>query len=424
MTAVPSSGAGSLTAVTVLRIFLPFAFAYFLSFLFRVVNAVIAPDLIDEIALSASNLGFMTSAYLLCFASFQLPLGILLDRYGPRRTEACLLIVAAVGAFVFAHAESVTGLVVGRGLIGFGVSACLMAAFTSFARWFPTEKLAFVNGLQAAAGGLGAVAGTVPVELALGWTDWRVLFLFLGALTLGAAGFLYLAVPRRNEVGAGGTFFDQIRGTVDVVRSRVFRAVMPATVICQASFLSIQTLWTGPWFRDVAGMERGQAAEMLMAIAGALVVGMVAFGVMSQTLSRRGVSPERFMAVSMASFCLVLAAISFAPVDMVVFLWVVFGFMGGSVYLPFAVMVSHFPRAYAGRVATAVNVISFTTAFILQWAIGVVVDLWPRPDGDRFAAEGFTTAFASIAALQMLCILWLALNWRHVERREPSPPAV
>jgi sugar phosphate permease len=157
MTSPADADRPTLPAATVLRIFVPFAFAYALSYLYRVVNAVIAPDLAAEIDLTAADLGMMTSAYFLCFAAFQLPLGILLDRYGPRRTEAFLLVVAAVGALVFAQAETVTGLVIGRGLIGLGVSAGLMAALTAYARWFPPERLAFVNGLQAAAGGIGAV---------------------------------------------------------------------------------------------------------------------------------------------------------------------------------------------------------------------------------------------------------------------------
>ncbi len=84
------------------RVFVPFACGYFLSYLYRVINAVIAPDLVAELRLDAAELGFLTSTYFLTFALFQLPLGMLLDRFGPRRTEAALLMFAALGAFVFA----------------------------------------------------------------------------------------------------------------------------------------------------------------------------------------------------------------------------------------------------------------------------------------------------------------------------------
>ncbi len=122
------------------RVFVPFACGYFLSYLYRVINAVIAPDLVAELRLDAAELGFLTSAYFLTFALFQLPLGMLLDRFGPRRTEAALLMFAALGAFVFATASDIGGLVAGRALIGFGVSACLMAAFKAFRIFFAAEQ--------------------------------------------------------------------------------------------------------------------------------------------------------------------------------------------------------------------------------------------------------------------------------------------
>ncbi|KPK15769.1 MAG: MFS transporter permease, partial [Nitrospira bacterium SG8_3] len=146
-----------------LRIFVPFAIGYFFSYLYRVVNAVIAPNLVADLNLGPADLGLLTSTYFLTFAAFQLPLGVLLDRFGSRRTEACLLIFAALGAFVFARAESASGLVAGRALIGFGVSSCLMAPFTAYAIWFAKERLPLVNGLQVAVGGIGALTATAPV---------------------------------------------------------------------------------------------------------------------------------------------------------------------------------------------------------------------------------------------------------------------
>lgn len=138
-----------------LRIFVPFAAGYFLSYLFRVVNTIIAGDLSSDLDLNANQLGLLTSIYLIAFAATQLPLGILLDRYGPRKTEAILLMFAALGAAIFAMADTLTGLLVGRALIGFGVSACLMASFKAFVQWFPMERLPMINGFLLTAGGFG-----------------------------------------------------------------------------------------------------------------------------------------------------------------------------------------------------------------------------------------------------------------------------
>ena len=125
----------------VLAVLLPFSLCYFLSYLYRAVNAVIAPNLVNDIGVDPSELGLLTSAYFITFAAAQLPLGVLLDRFGPRKIEAFLLAFAGTGAWVFAEAETLTGLVAGRALIGFGVSACLMAAFKAFVIWLPPERL-------------------------------------------------------------------------------------------------------------------------------------------------------------------------------------------------------------------------------------------------------------------------------------------
>jgi len=132
----------------------PFALGYCLSYLFRVVNAVLAPDLVSELNLSAGDLGLLTATYFVTFAAFQLPLGVLLDRYGPRKIEAALLVFAALGAYLFSQGDSITALMIGRGLIGFGVSACLMAAFKAFTQWFQAHQLPMVNGIIMAAGGI------------------------------------------------------------------------------------------------------------------------------------------------------------------------------------------------------------------------------------------------------------------------------
>ena len=116
----------------VVRVFLPFALGYFISYFFRNVNAIIEYNLVRDLGFSAAGLGLLTSVYFISFASFQLPLGFLLDRFGPRRTESVLLLFAALGAYVFSRADSLSGLILGRLLIGLGVSACLMASFKAF----------------------------------------------------------------------------------------------------------------------------------------------------------------------------------------------------------------------------------------------------------------------------------------------------
>jgi MFS family permease len=170
-----------------IKVFLPFAAGYYLSYLLRTVNAVIAPELTRELTLTAADLGLLTSAYLLAFAAFQIPLGLLLDRYGPRRVEAGLLLVAAAGTLLFAFGRSPFELTLARGLIGLGVSSCLMAAFKGFAQNFPAERQASLTGAIMASGGLGAITASLPLEFALPLFGWRGVFQGLTFLLLAVA---------------------------------------------------------------------------------------------------------------------------------------------------------------------------------------------------------------------------------------------
>lgn len=394
--------------MNLLRVFIPFALGYFLSYLFRVINAVIAPDLIRELGLDAADLGLMTSAYFLTFAAFQLPLGILLDRFGPRRTEAALLIFAALGAFVFAGATSASGLIVGRALIGFGVSACLMAAFKAYVMWAPSERLPLVNGLQMAAGGLGALAGTVPVEMVLAVTGWRGLFNILGVAAALIAVVISITVPKRGDHQAKETLKSQLRGVAAVFTNPFFWRVAPLTVASQSAFLSIQSLWSGPWLRDVAGLSRAEVADHLFLIAAAMISGFVFIGGLAERLSRLGIKP---LAVAVSGICLFIAtqaALALQWTEWSLALWVLFGFFGTTGILPYTVLSQSFPPGLAGRVITGLNLLVFAAAFLAQWMIGAVIDLWPATD-TGYGAEGYRAGFGMMLAFQAAALVWFAV---------------
>ena len=178
-----------------LPIYFAFALAYLLSYLFRTVNAVISPDLVRDLGLDPSSLGLLTSAYFLGFAAMQIPVGIMLDRYGPRRVEPVLLTLAACGAFLFAYAETRAGLALARAVIGAGAAACLMAPLKAIAAWIPRERQASIAGWIMTAGSAGALAATTPTEFALRYMHWRTLFFGLAALTFAVAAWIWLRVP-------------------------------------------------------------------------------------------------------------------------------------------------------------------------------------------------------------------------------------
>lgn len=395
-----------------LRVFAPFAFGYFLSYLFRAINAVIAPDLARDVGLDAAALGLLSSAYFVTFAAFQLPLGILLDRYGPRRTEAALLIFAALGSVLFAVAENFAGLFAGRALIGLGVSACLMASFKAYVMWFPKDRLPFVNGCQMAAGGLGALCATVPVEMLLSVTDWRGVFFGLAALTVVSALAVLLAVPDKSKAADGETLRDQIKDFARVLRSPPFLRLAPLTVAVQSTFISVQSLWSGPWLYDIAGLERAAVADYLFVIAAAMVAGFLTLGAAAAKLGRFGIKPIAVTICGIVVFMAVQGMIVLQRPEAVLAQWTAFGFFGTTSILSYAILSQAFPANLAGRVNAGLNLLLFSAIFFVQWGIGGVIDLWPATAAGRYAPEGYRAAFGIMLGAQAVALGWFCVYRR------------
>jgi len=393
---------------TRLRVFIPFACGYFLSYLYRVVNAVLAPNLASDIGVDPSELGLLTAAYFITFAACQLPLGVLLDRFGPRKIEAFLLLFAASGAWIFSTAHTLGGLLAGRALIGLGVSACLMAAFKAFVIWFPKNQLPLINGLQMAAGGMGALAATAPVEAALTITDWRGVFAVLALLTLAVAAAVFKIVPERDSYGVSPGLREQMSGIGRVFSSFFFWRLAPWTTLSQATLLSIQ------------GLNRQEIAACLLLVAGAMVAGFVFLGAIAERLSRRGVRTLTVAGGGMAVFMSVLLLLVLEWTAAAWPLWILFGFFGTSGILPYAALSQHFPADLSGRATTALNLLVFVAAFCAQWGIGSIIELWPVSPAGNYAPPGYQAAFAVMLALQAAAFLWFLAAGRLASNENSS----
>jgi predicted MFS family arabinose efflux permease len=394
---------------TLLRVIIPFALAYFLSYLFRVVNAVIAPDLAAELQIGPADLGLLTSAYFISFAAFQLPLGLLLDRFGPRCIAAGLMVFAAAGALAFAVAGGLAGLSLGRALIGLGVSSGYMAAIKAYTLWFPAHHWPRINGLHLAAGGFGALAATVPVELALGYTDWRGVFFLLAGASAVVAALIFWGVPEKRQAAAVMRLGEQLRGIGQVFTSALFWRVTPLTVVSQVAFMSVYGLWSGPWLRDMAGLNRTEIAVVLFWTSAAMTAGYIIIGFVTERLSRAGIAPMTTAVWGMLLFMVVQALLMAAPVSWAMGLWVLFGFSGTTGVIAYPALAMRFPPQLAGRVSTGLNVIVFIAAFAAQWGIGAVIALYPVAAAGRYAPQGYQASFAILLAVQAACLAWYGL---------------
>ncbi len=401
------------SVASIMRIVIPFSLGYCLSYIFRTVNAVIAPDLVNELQLDANALGLLTSTYFLTFAAAQLPLGVVLDRWGPRLSESALLLVAAAGALTFAMATQLSGLVIGRGLIGLGVSACLMAAFKAYALWFPAHRLALVNGVQMAAGGSGALLAAAPTEALLQYTDWRGIFIGLAILCVIVALLIWWFIPNHRADDMEHTS-NPASGFGQILHSRAFWRIAPVTTLSQATFLATQSLWAAPWMADIGHLQRSSTATILSAMAASMICGFLFFGWLTGRLNRAGINTLPVAITGMSSFMLLQLAMLMGLIPSQTLLWIGYGFLGTTGILSYAALSQSFASNLTGRVNTTLNLLVFVAAFAAQWGMGAIINLWLLSPG-VYAATGYRLAFGimlvgQILGLSMVFILSQSTN--------------
>ena len=389
------------------RIYLPLALGYAISYFYRNANAIIEVDLVRDLGLGPADLGLLTSVYFISFAAFQLPLGVLLDRYGPRRTESILLLFAALGSILFAQAESLSGLIVGRLLIGLGVSACLMAAFKAYVLWFSSQRLAMINGLQMVAGGLGALLATIPLQNALSYTDWRGVFTGLAIITVFASVCLWMFLPENQRTDDKLPSLKlHLKEIGQVLRSRIFWGIAPLAAISSGANMAIHGLWMKPWLRDVTGLSADNAAQLLFAMTLTFIVGFLTLGIIAERLSQ--LFDVHLMSISvfgMTIFLFIQGTMIYGGIGSPLILVILLGFFGTASVLVYAGYAKIFPKNLSGRVSTFLNLLVFIGAFILQWGVGAIIELWP-PTDNGYDPESYQSAFGFLVILQAAGLMW------------------
>jgi len=388
----------------ILRVFLPFVAGYYLAYLFRSINAVMASPLATEQGLSAGDLGLLTSVYFLTFAAAQIPIGILLDRYGPRRIQSVLLVVASLGSALFAVSENFSMLLLGRALIGLGVASALTAGMQALVLWFPRERVPLLNGLMIMLGALGAVTATWPAELLLASIGWRELFGLLAALTAICAILVRLVVPEAAPTRSTAVSV----GLKKVFGDPRFWRLAPLSASCIGTAWALQGLWAAQWFADVDGFDRAGVVQHLFMMAIALSVGAIGLGIAADQMRRRGVGPEVLLGLVATVFIgIQLALILRLPLPSYV-LWSGVAATGAATVLSYAILAEYFPKELTGRANGALNLFHVSAAFAVQYAIGVVVQQW-TPDAGHYPEEAYRTAFVLNVAFQVVAWIWFVM---------------
>ncbi len=342
------------------RILLCACLSYTISQFYRSANAVIGPDLMTELALSPEDLGILTGAFFLTFSISQFPVGIALDRWGPRRTILVTLVIAFVGALAFALGRNLLELSLARIVLGFGCAALLTGPMVLFSRWFPPDRFATMSSILIAVGNLGVIASTAPLAWFAESYGWRGAFYVTAAITVCLIRLSLWAIedhpdPVNARSGANETLAETLRGVGAVIRHPAFPNLFAIIFSAYATFITILGLWGGPYLHDVHGLDATARGNVLIFMAVGAAAGYFIWGPLDRVFNTR----KWLLAVGLGSQLLCLLVIVLVPglsVYVITALFCFMGIMNGCIVMIFAHARSVFPAELIGRGITTLNI--------------------------------------------------------------------
>jgi MFS family permease len=381
------------------------AVAYVLSQFYRSFLAVLTPVLGSELGMTKADFSIASGVFFLTFALSQFPVGVALDRIGPRYTAVTLMIFGAGGGtFLFSAATAPWMVIFATGLMGIGCAPVLMAALFIFARRYTPAKFAMLSSWIVAFGTAGNVLGASPLAYAAEAFGWRPVMAGLGVFTLLIAALVFALVrdPENPHAGSGPTGF---AGFAELLRLRVLWPIIPLTMVAYAPSACIRGLWAGPYLADVhaADMLAIGNATVLMALA--MAAGAFIYGPLDQFFGTR-----KWVAVVGTTISLsALLALGLHPqssLGSATALLVLIGVAGGSYGLLMAHARAFMPPHLIGRGVTLMNFFVIGGAGLLQFATGAVVTGGTVP-GEPAAAYSALFLFIALV-LGLALVVYLA----------------
>jgi MFS family permease len=399
------------------RVTLPLAAANFLNQASRTVMAIVGPVLAVELGLSASELGLLAACMFAAYALAQLPVGLALDTIGPRRLQTGLMLVAACGFTLFALSSSFAGFATARVLLGLGVSAGLMAVIKGNSQWFAPVQVAGVTGIAMSFAVLGSVLTTVPVQAVLPTLGWRGVFWILAGLALVVSAWIFLSVKDKPGTGEKRRMAEELAVMGKVLSSRKFWRYGPAVAMLSVLNFTYLGLWAGPWLRDVAGYDGPARAQTLLLYTLAMLAGSFVIGQASSRLQARGRSAFFVPILCTAMLVAVQVGLALQPRSpaAIAILWMLFAFFGSAGPAGYIAVGQMFPPEQTGRASTAVNSLVLGGAFLLQTAIGWILDFWPRTAAGGWDARGYSWALVLSIGVHLI-VAYLA-GWMRFGRQ-------
>ena len=380
------------------------AAAYVLSQFFRTALAVVAPEIAADLGLDPARLGVLSSAWFWAFAAAQIPIGVALDRWGPRRTVATLFCAAGLGCLVFALAGSLGAAVVGQILIGIGCAPVFMGVLVVLSRFYPPQLFAQISSILLAVGTVGTLAGTTPLAMVAGAIGWRGAFLGMAAAVALVALLVALVVRDRPPDAPAPVTTESLaaalRGVRQVLANRRILAIVPMCFAGYAVLITVRGLWAGPYLAEIFGFSAVARGNALLAMSVAMILGNLTYGMLERRLDRRRPLVVTGAAGVIAAL-VVLAALPTASAVLSTAALVVIGAMGMTYALLMAQGRRFLAEQEIGRGLTLLNAACFAGAATVQAASGLVVELGQAGGG---TAASWRALFLFLAAVLTLAV--------------------
>ena len=329
----------------------------------------------------------------------QIPAGLLLDKHGPKKVVAYLLLIALVSTISFAFAKSFTGLLISRFFIGVGVAACLMGPLTGYRVWFEDKYQQRANSWMLMVASFGFVISTLPVQILLPVIGWRFIFLLISILILLSIILILVIAPSWNTNIQKQS--KQKKGNLsDVWKNKFFISLVPLAFLNYGGVQAIQTLWAGPWMLNVAGYSPLESATGLFWINITMLFAFMFWGYILPKLSSLGIDSIKIVKIGLPISYIILFCI------------IIMGQKAGATMFTFYILSSivlsltqpalalSFPQNLAGKSLTSLNVFIHSGTFFVQWSIGLLIDL-----SSKMGADTITSYKISFSIFLFLCIL-------------------
>ena len=388
------------------------ALLFFYAFFHRVAPAVMVNELMRDFAVGGAILGTLSAFYFYPYAALQIPLGIMLDKWGPRRVLTAAAAFCGLGSLVFATADNLVIAYVGRAMIGAGSAFGWIGTLTLVSIWFPRSRFSLLAGLTAMIGMSGAVGGQAPLAAMIHAFGWRET-LSVAALYGGILAIAFWTVvrnptqtsPETSKQPAGGTIWNNLREVLSVPQIWYVGFII---AMVSVPLLTFASLWGVPYMMSVYGMARTEAASSTSLLLIGWAVGAPLFGWLSDRIRSRRI-PLLFSTIGSTASILVVVYVPNLPVNVILYLIFFNGFAGGAAVVAYATGREHIRPAVSGTTMGVMNCLAMGVSAVFQPVMGWILDLfWDgRMDaGARiYSIEAYQMAFLCFAVCGAMAII-------------------